>query len=252
MPVPVQGALGRSFTVCVASFLFCSVETDSRVALGGLSRYFRDCLCRRPLAIKKGMPGLMEIARMSDHDRLDRIERKLKRIGKYVLFGVALFTVLLAVEMQNMSSDIFFGYGRFALWSFVGVMTVMRLVARAPFRDWARIRLSPLWREFCRTLNFYFFAATQCEDVLGVRLNARQGDVVDHREHEYILKKAVHQGFQLRARCAGKSWRHRAPILTGMAGPRHSIGPRGRGASAPRRAAVPRRVSGAIRGTADE
>ena len=89
---------------------------------------------------------------MSDHDRLDRIERKLKRIGKYVLFGVALFTVLLAVEMQNMSSDIFFGYGRFALWSFVGVMTVMRLVARAPFRDWARIRLGRhLWREFSRT-----------------------------------------------------------------------------------------------------
>jgi hypothetical protein len=89
----------------------------------------------RCLAIKQRMPGLMGTARMSDHDRLDRMERKLNRIGKYVLFGIALFTVLLAVEMQKMSSDIFFGYGRFALWSFIGVMTVMLLVARAPFRD---------------------------------------------------------------------------------------------------------------------
>jgi hypothetical protein len=77
----------------------------------------------------------MGTARMSDHDRLDRMERKLNRIGKYVLFGIALFVVLLAVEMQKMSSDIFFGYGRLALWSFIVVMTVMLLVARAPFRD---------------------------------------------------------------------------------------------------------------------
>ena len=72
---------------------------------------------------------------MSDHDRLDRMERKLNRIGKYVLFGIALFAALLAVEMQKMSGDVFFGYGRFVLWSFVGVMTVMLLVARVPFRD---------------------------------------------------------------------------------------------------------------------
>ena len=77
----------------------------------------------------------MGTARMSDHDRLDRMERKLNRIGKYVLFGIALFVLLLAVEMQKMSSDIFFGYGRFAVWSFIVVMTVMLLVARAPFRD---------------------------------------------------------------------------------------------------------------------
>ena len=72
---------------------------------------------------------------MTDHDRLDRMERKLNRICKYVLFGIALFAALLAVEMQKMSGDVFFGYGRFVLWSFVGVMTVMLLVARAPFRD---------------------------------------------------------------------------------------------------------------------
>ena len=77
----------------------------------------------------------MGTARMSDHDRLDRMERKLNRIGKYVLFGIALFMVLLAVEAQKLSGDIFFGYGRFAVWSFIGVMTVMLLVARAPFRD---------------------------------------------------------------------------------------------------------------------
>jgi hypothetical protein len=77
----------------------------------------------------------MGTARMSDHDRLDRMERKLNRIGKYVLFGIALFTVLLGVEMQKMTGDIFFGYGRFALWSLIGVVTVMLLVARTPFRD---------------------------------------------------------------------------------------------------------------------
>jgi hypothetical protein len=72
---------------------------------------------------------------MSDHDRLDRMERKLNRIGKYVLFCIALFTVLLAVEIQKMPGDIFFGYGQFAVWSFIGVMTVILLFARAPFRD---------------------------------------------------------------------------------------------------------------------
>jgi hypothetical protein len=77
----------------------------------------------------------MGTARMSDHDRLDRMERKLNRIGKYVLFGIALFTVLLAVEMQKISGDLLFGYGRLALWSFIGVTTVMLLVARTPFRD---------------------------------------------------------------------------------------------------------------------
>ena len=100
------------------------------------NEYIRERLCREASAIKqKGVPGLMETARMPDHDRLDRMERKLNRIGKYVLFGIALFTVLLAVEMQKFSSDLFFGYGRFALWSFIGIMTVMLLVARAPFRD---------------------------------------------------------------------------------------------------------------------
>jgi len=44
-----------------------------------------------------------------------------------------------------------------------------------------------------------FFAATQRKDMLGVRLNARLGDVIDYREYEYILEKALHQGFQFRA-----------------------------------------------------
>ena len=125
---------------------------------------------------------------MSDHDRLDRMERKLNRIGKYVLFGIALFTVLLAVEMQKMSSDIFFGYGRFALWSFIGVMTVMLAGGARPVpRLGAHSRASPAPSTF--------FAASQREDVLGVRLNARLGDVIDHREHEHILEKAFHEGF---------------------------------------------------------
>jgi hypothetical protein len=63
------------------------------------------------------------------------MERKLNRIGKYVLFGIALFAVVLAVEMQRQSTDLFFGYGRLALWSLVGVTIVLLLVARAPFRD---------------------------------------------------------------------------------------------------------------------
>ena len=77
----------------------------------------------------------MGTARMSDHDRLDRMERKLNRIGKYVLFGIALFTVLLAVDMQQLSAELFSGYGRVALWSFIGVTMALLLVARAPFRD---------------------------------------------------------------------------------------------------------------------
>ena len=77
----------------------------------------------------------MGTARMSDHDRLDRMERKLNRIGKYVLFGIALFTVLLALDMQQLSAELFSGYGRVALWSFIGVTMALLLVARAPFRD---------------------------------------------------------------------------------------------------------------------
>jgi hypothetical protein len=77
----------------------------------------------------------MGMAQMSDNDRLDRMERKLNRIGKYVLVGIGLFAVMLAVDMQRLSGDMFFGYGRLVLWSFIGVMTVVLLVARTPFRD---------------------------------------------------------------------------------------------------------------------
>jgi hypothetical protein len=63
------------------------------------------------------------------------MERKLNRIGKYVLSGIALFAVLLAVDMQRLSTDLFFGHERLALWSFVGVTLAVLLVARAPFRD---------------------------------------------------------------------------------------------------------------------
>lgn len=63
------------------------------------------------------------------------MERKLNRIGKYVLSGIALFAVLLAIDMQRVSTDLFFGYERLALWSFIGVTMVMLVFARAPFRD---------------------------------------------------------------------------------------------------------------------
>jgi len=72
---------------------------------------------------------------MSDDDRLDRMERKLNRIGKYVLYGIALFVVLLAVQVQILSPGLFFGYGRVAIWSLGGAMAVLLLVARTPFRD---------------------------------------------------------------------------------------------------------------------
>ena len=77
----------------------------------------------------------MGTVRMSDDDRLDRMERKLNRIGKYVLYGIALFIILLALQMQNVSADFFFGYGRLAIWTFVGAMAIIILAARAPFRD---------------------------------------------------------------------------------------------------------------------
>jgi hypothetical protein len=88
----------------------------------------------RPLNSEE-VGGLMSAFQMSDHDRLDRMERKLNRIGKYVLLGIALFTVLLVLEMQKVSTGLLFGYGPLALWSFVGVMAVILLLARAPFRD---------------------------------------------------------------------------------------------------------------------
>jgi hypothetical protein len=72
---------------------------------------------------------------MSDHDRLDRMERKLNRIGKYVLFGVALYTLLLVVELEKLSTDVFFGYGNLAMATFVGVMAIILITARALFRD---------------------------------------------------------------------------------------------------------------------
>jgi hypothetical protein len=72
---------------------------------------------------------------MSDHDRLDRMERKLNRIGKFVLFGVALYSLLLVVELEQLPTSIFFGYGNLALATFVAVMTIVLITARAPFRD---------------------------------------------------------------------------------------------------------------------
>jgi hypothetical protein len=72
---------------------------------------------------------------MSDHDRLDRMERKLNRIGKFVLFGVALYSLLLVVELERLPTSVFFGYGNLALATFVAVMAIILITARAPFRD---------------------------------------------------------------------------------------------------------------------
>jgi hypothetical protein len=72
---------------------------------------------------------------MSDHDRLDRMERKLNRIGKLVLLGITLYTFLIVLELERQPIDIFFGYGNLALATFIGVMAIVLFTARAPFRD---------------------------------------------------------------------------------------------------------------------
>ncbi len=54
---------------------------------------------------------MMGTGLMSDRDRLDRIERKINRIGRFVLFGIALFFVAAAVLAEGYYDRLVIGYG---------------------------------------------------------------------------------------------------------------------------------------------
>jgi len=72
---------------------------------------------------------------MSDHDRLDRIERKINRIGRIALLGVALFLIAAAFLAKGYYDPLVFGYGNTVAAAFVVIALVFFFWARSPFRD---------------------------------------------------------------------------------------------------------------------
>jgi hypothetical protein len=122
----------------VSEWAYVRNEVRAESPDGGSVRRLDCTVMRKPssnLGIEQKGDGSVGTAQMSEHDRLDRMERKLNRIGKYVLLGIGLFAMLLLLQMQNLANDVFFGYGRVAIWSFVAVTAIVLLIARAPFRD---------------------------------------------------------------------------------------------------------------------
>jgi hypothetical protein len=75
--------------------------------------------------------GLM----ISDRDRLDRIERKVNQIGRFVLFGIALVAILAAVVEEPHYNNLVFGFGNVIAGSAAVIVLTFFLWARAPFRD---------------------------------------------------------------------------------------------------------------------
>ena len=72
---------------------------------------------------------------MSDRDRLDRIERKINRIGRFVLFGLALFLVVAAFLAKGYYDPLVFGYGNTVTAAVVVIALLFFFWARSPFRD---------------------------------------------------------------------------------------------------------------------
>jgi Na+/proline symporter len=72
---------------------------------------------------------------MSERDRMDRIERKLNRIGRFVLFAIGLLALLVAMVTERFYDDFVFGYGRTIAAVFVVLIIVIVAWARIPFRD---------------------------------------------------------------------------------------------------------------------
>ncbi len=71
---------------------------------------------------------------MSEHDRLDRIERKLNQIGRSILFGITLLAILAAIVTEPYHSMVF-GHGVLVAATFIVVVVVALWWARTPFRD---------------------------------------------------------------------------------------------------------------------
>ena len=71
----------------------------------------------------------------SDRDRIDRIERKLNRIGRSILFGIALVAILAAIVTEPYYDSLVFRHGVLVAAAFTVVVVVALLWARTPFRD---------------------------------------------------------------------------------------------------------------------
>jgi hypothetical protein len=72
---------------------------------------------------------------MSERDRMDRIERKLNRIGKSVLFGIGLLLIVVAAFTETYYNQYVFGYGRAVAAAVAVVIIAVIWRARIPFRD---------------------------------------------------------------------------------------------------------------------
>lgn len=72
---------------------------------------------------------------MSDRDRLDRIERKINRIARIVLLGLALFVIAAALLAKDYYDPLVSGYGKTVAATVVVIALVFFFWARAPFRD---------------------------------------------------------------------------------------------------------------------
>ena len=59
---------------------------------------------------------------MSEHDRLDRIERKLNRIGRSILFGITLLAILAAIVTEPYYDSMVFGHGVLVAATFIVVV----------------------------------------------------------------------------------------------------------------------------------
>ncbi len=72
---------------------------------------------------------------MSDRDRLDRIERKINKIGRFVLFGFALLVIAGAILSEGYYDHLVYGYGNTLAATVVVITLVFFFWSRAPFRD---------------------------------------------------------------------------------------------------------------------
>lgn len=71
----------------------------------------------------------------SDRDRIDRIERKLNRIGRSILFGIALLAILAAIIAEPYYDSRVFGHGDLVAAAFTVLVVAALFWARTPFRD---------------------------------------------------------------------------------------------------------------------
>ena len=72
---------------------------------------------------------------MTDGDRLDRIERKINTIGRFVLFGFALLVIVTALLTKGYYDPLVFGYGNIVAAAIVAIALMFCFWARTPFRD---------------------------------------------------------------------------------------------------------------------